>query len=206
MRDVNVNPTDIIDRKAAGTIIFGALVKRSAAGTIVSCVDGANTRGYDGIAMQDAVEHDPEGMYATYDDVPVISGGRVNVWVQGGGTDITSGNFLKIANDFGILALDHATTVNASTTVVKAQEDIEVSDYTTAITTAVAGSKTLIVASTANMLAGDYLYLASTEGYEVKVIDIVDSTTQVTLKEAAVYSHATGPTANVLVQCEAVLL
>jgi len=206
MRKVAVQALDTITREAAGEIPFGAFVKRSATGTCIVAVDGSNTLGYEGIAEDSTVGTTTDGFYSTYDAVPVITAGRVDVWLQGGGTDVTSGCFLKLINDFGILALDSATTRSISTSVAKALEDVEVSDYTTSITSCTAGTKTVSVASTTYIAEGDYVYLTSSEGSEVEKVASVDSSTQITLEEAPAYSHETSASCNVLVQCEALLL
>lgn len=206
MDDVNVNILDTITRNAAGEIPFGSFVIRSAAGTVVVAPTGSNTLGYDGIAMQDAIERKPAGVYSLYDPVPVIPSGRVNVWVVGGGTDITSGNFLKLSTIYGLTELDNATTRSISTSVVKAQEDQEISDYTSGGMTATAGSTTIAVTSNEYIVAGDYLYLESSEGNEVKQVESVSGATAVELIRAATITHATSGYARTLIQCEGVLL
>jgi hypothetical protein len=180
---------------AAGEIPFGSAVKYSAAGTVVVAVDGANTRGFIGIAEDDIVEKTQPGCYSTYDPVPVIVAGIVYLPVVGGGTDVAAGDLLKLANDSGLMVRESATTEAVSTTCARALEDAEVSNYTTAMSTATAGAKTATVTSTAYFLAGDMVYLqgatdATATDSEVVQIATVDSTTQVTFKTALKFSYS----------------
>ena len=208
MENVAINAFHVISRNAAGSIPYGALVKRSAAGTSVMCVDGSNTMGYEGVAERRSIEGAVAGKYSTYDPVPVICAGVVNLNVIGGGTDITAGAFLKIANDLGCAAYD-STTLATSTSVAKALEDQEISDYTTTLSTGTAGSKTLTVTSTTNFLKGDMVLMDGATGAvtdtEIGVIDTIDSSTQITLVDACALGYS-GNNLRKIIQVKCLLL
>ena len=210
MDDVFDQPTAVINMDAAGEIMFGAFVKYSADGTVAKAVDEANSRDYIGVAGNDAVERDPKGFWSQYDPVPIAVGGVVNIWIQGGGTDLTAGNFVEIANDYGWCQVESggAGVMDTSTTVAKCLENQEISDYTATGVSGTAGSATLTVSSSSNMAVGDYLYIYSDEAStgEVQVIKTVDSTTQVTLERGLSNTHTTNGVACVGVQIRALLL
>ncbi|MDP8238344.1 MAG: hypothetical protein P9X24_04585 [Candidatus Hatepunaea meridiana] len=189
---VGVNVFDTINRDAASEIAFGAMVIRSADGTVTSAIDGSNTAGYDGIALDSQVTKTKDGFYATYDPIALATSGRVRCMVEGGGTDITSGHFLKIGNDFGMLIYEGGTKAVA-TSIAKATEDVEVSNYTSGTMSGTAATKAVTCADTTYFAAGDMVLLdngGAVADSELNVIDSVDSTTTLTMKNAILYTYS----------------
>ncbi len=208
----DANTVHILDRFAAAQIPFGSLVNRTAAGTVSVAPDGANTIDYDGVAVNAQDEKDIDGFYAQYDAVPVAACGVVQLMVIGGGTDLTSGNFVEIGNDFGWVQVESggAGVRDTSTTVAVCLEDAEISDYTLTSMTGTINTKTVTVGASATtyLSQGDYVYLVSSElsTGEIKVVDTVDSATQFTLKENLSITHATSGVVYIGRQVKALLM
>lgn len=206
MRRTGVNVLDRIERNAAAAIQFGAIVKRSADGTIVVAVDGADTNLIDGVAEDSMLEMDVINKYSTYDPVPVITMGRVNLLIKEAA--VTSGQYLKIEEDHGLVIAESSGVWTEGTSVARCLEDVDPASDTTAGLTISAGATAVTVTSTAQFAAGDMVYLDSgTEDTtsEIAVIKSIDSTTTCTLEDAVSQAFSSKDM-HKIVQCEALLM
>jgi hypothetical protein len=194
MQRVSVNVWAVEHYTAAGEIFFGAAVIRSGAGTVVKAIDGSNTRGFLGVAQDNYCGMQRAGCYQWGQAVPVITAGIVNLPIVGGGTAITAGCLLSIANDLGLFALESATDESASATCARALENMDPSLYTCSLTTGTAGSKVLTVDDTTYFAAGNMVLLEGTSGLatdsEIAQVESIDSGTQMTLKEPCRFSYS----------------
>lgn len=184
---------------AAAQILEGALVKRSADGTVTPCVDETQPN-HLGVAASNPIEQDVLYKYAQYAPVPVIINGVAKIWVLE--ADITAGMYLKVANDFG-MCNDDGDKAEA-TSVCKALEDVATASYTTAGLAATAGTKALTVTSTATYFAaGDVVLLdgGSDATSEVAVIDEILTATSLTVKESLAKTYS-AKHMHMLGQCE----
>lgn len=199
-----INAFDMSSAVAASRIAPGCLVKRSADGTIA--VDGADDEQFMGAAGDLSLANDETpGFFTQYDNVPVMTAGRARLRLLGGGSDCTNGMWLASARD-GLVEIEGSGDrgLNSVAKCVNVA-DIEVSDYSSAITTAATGTKTVVVASTTNFSAGDYVNIKDDNASENALIKTVDSTTQVTLETALSATYETTGTMNKLVPVEAIL-
>ena len=200
-----INAFDMGSAVGASRIAPGCLVARSATGTIL-----ANTATTDeqnmGMAGDLSIANDTTpGFWVQYDNVPVMLAGRGRLRLLGGGTDCTNGMWLQATRD-GLVAIESGGN-RAAESVAKcvSAADIEVSNYSTVITTATAGSKTVTVTATTYFAAGDYVNLKDDSASENALIKSVDSTTQVTLETAMAATYSVTPTMSKHVECEAIL-
>lgn len=200
--NVAVNALDRITSKAAGEIFIGTFVQRSADGTCVYCVDGAEPN-HLGVADSSPVEQTVLHKYSQYDPVSIISAGRVNVWTYE--ADITAGMYLLVADDFGLCKDDGAKSTNL--TVAKATKDAASTDETTGGLAATAATKSLTVTSTTGFAAGDAVLLDSgtDSSSEIAIIDAISSATELTVKENLAYTYS-GKDMHLLVQTEAIII
>lgn len=200
-----INALDVAAAVAASRIAPGCLVTRSADGTIA--VNTASTDEQNmGCAGDLSLANDDEpGMFSQYDVVPVCTIGRVRLRLLGGGTDCTNGMWLAAERD-GLVAIESSgDRTTASVAKCVAAADIEVSNYSTTITVATSGSKTVTVSATTYFAAGDYVNLKDDSASENNIVDTVDSATQVTVKNSLGATYSATPTMSKLVECEAIL-
>jgi len=200
-----INAFDMGSAVAASRIAPGCLVTRSASGTIKVNTATTDEQNMGMAGDLSLANDDTPGFFTQYDNVPVMLAGRGRLRLLGGGTDCTNGMWLQATRD-GLVAIESSGN-RAAESVAKcvSAEDIEVSDYSTTITTATSGSKTVTVDSTANFAAGDYVNLHDDNASENALIASVDSSTQVTLETAMSATYSATPTMSKLVECEAIL-
>lgn len=210
MRRVGINVLDTVLREAQTVLAFGTMVKKgTSAGQVTYGVDSSNTVGTVGVVDDSEIEQPKDGFYAANSAVPIITSGRVNIIVEGGGTDTVAGEFLKIGNDFGML-IREGTTKAVSTSVAKALEDEEVSDYTAGTMSGTSGTKTVThAAATGAFQAGDMVMLDGGSGAvnesELAIVDSVTDTTHLVLKENMAYTYA-GDDIHKCIQIEVILI
>lgn len=200
-----VNALDVARAEAASRIAPGCLVTRSASLTVK-----VNTTSEDeqfmGVAGDLSLANDADpGMWSQYDPIPVGTIGRFRLRLLGGGTDCVGGMWLQAARD-GLVEIESSgdRTLQSVAKCVEA-EDIEVSNYSTAITTAAAGATTVTVSATTYFADGDYVNLKDDGGSENALILSVDSSTVVTVAKALAATYSATPTMSKLVECEAIL-
>ena len=200
-----INAFDMSSAVAASRIAPGCLVTRAADGTIAVNTASTDEQNMGMAGDLSLANDDTPGMFSQYDNVPVMTAGRGRLRLLGGGTDCTNGMWLAATRD-GLVNIESSGN-RAAESVGKcvSAADIEVSDYTSAITTAASGSKSVTVASTANFAAGDYVNIKDDSASENALIKSVDSSLIVTLETALAATYETNGTMNKLVECEAIL-
>ena len=200
-----INAFDVGSAVAASRIAPGCLVARSATKTVKVNTGTTDEQNMGMAGDLSLANDDTPGFFTQYDNVPVMLAGRGRLRLIGGGTDCTNGMYLQAARD-GLVAIESSgdKTTNSVAKCVSA-EDIEVSDYTSNITTATTGTKAVVVASTTKFAAGDYVNVKDDNASENALIKTVDSTTQVTLETALSATYETNGVLVKLVECEAIL-
>ena len=220
MKPVNVNAFDMLGRFAANARIpFGCAVRRASAGKVDIAYDGATYHAILGIADEDMVEKTVDGFYSQYDSVPLISAGKVRVWVLGHATNIVEAGFLMSA-DLGSSACgifdEEATittrTINSLAKVIEDPTGLLHADYGDKVPSGAAGS-IITMASEAVVLAmslsaGDYISIGDNTSNEAEINRVKSTsgaviTTQESL--AHTYTHAQCKV-DKLVQLEVLLL
>lgn len=212
MKPVNINAQDIIGGMAAHSqVAFGAAVMRYSEKTVKSTRDltDANILG---IAAEDLVEKAIDGFYSKHDAVPIITGGRMRVWVtpnHATSENVVAGDYLEITDIGGtnttpvgaFQAMDAETgtktaDVRQTETLARAIEDVDLIDIEP-VASDVAVGETEVTLSSANMtnldLAdGDYILLEDISGQ--CMINRVASTTStvITLQVASTVALASG--------------
>jgi len=226
MEPVSVNSFDVIgDMVAAEIIAFGAAVGRSAAGTLAAMRCTADDYDLLGIADIDLVEKTEEGFYSKYDVVPVITAGRVRVWVTANNTtsaDIVAGDYLDLADistgtntlPVGVLeeSGSQAGGTRLLTSVARALEDVDLeNDEVVAANVAVGDTTVTMTAGglISKLAAGDYILLSDLDGNsQINRVKSVDSTTQITLQipSTVALTASASDVIRLLKQCEVLLL
>jgi hypothetical protein len=221
MKPVNVNAFDVIgDFAAAARIPFGCAVRRSSAGKVDIAYDGAAYDAILGIADWDMVEKTVDGFYSQYDPVPIISAGRVRVWVLGSATGILEGTFLRSADlgssACGIFDAESTPATRTTHSLAKVLEDT--TDLLDAnfggLTPAGATGSSITMASAAVVSAmglseGDYIAIGDVTHNQAE-INRVKSTSGavITTQEplAQTYTYPANCLVDKLVQLEVLLL
>lgn len=225
MDPVIVNAFDILGNKAAaGTIAFGAAVCRSAAGTVKGAPNTtAGEENLLGIAVDDMVEKTEPGFYSLYDVPPLVTAGRVRVWVTPDDDDasIVAGDYLTLkvlgggSNTLpvGVFAEagDGAGEVKTLNSSARALEDVTMSSAANYIIVAAAlavGGVTVTVADSSKFTIGDYIVLEDITGNAmINRVKALPSSTTITLQIASTVALEDATDyVHILAQCEVKLL
>ena len=204
MKPVNVNAFDILGNIAAGgQIAFGAAVQGESAGYAVAVPDLCHN--ILGIVDWDLVERTVDGFYSTYDLLPIITAGRVRVWVTAVHTtseNVAADEYLEIADlggtnllpigVFQVMDAETGTKVGATRQVgslARALEDVTLQSAEV-IPSAVTIGDTTVTMTAAGLIdtlsVGDYILLEDiTDQAMINRVKSIDSTTQITLQIAS---------------------
>jgi len=226
MKPVVINAFDRLGPMAAASILpFGAAATYAAAGTVQGTLCSVEAFDILGIVEDDKVEKTQPGFYSQYDAVPLVTAGRVRVWITPNNTtavDIKAGDYLDLA----VLNTSNANTLpigvfeesgsqagqtRVTSSLARALEDVDlVNDV---VPTTMAVGATSITLSEANMTTldlsvGDYLLLNDlSANSQVNRVESL-TTTVITLQVASTVALTSGDSDTVgkLVQGEVMLL
>ena len=213
MEKVAVNVFDRLGPMAAASLIpFGAAVAYAASGTVKPSIDIGVAQNLLGVADDDDVEKTEPGFYSQYDAVPIVTAGRVRLWVTSNETtkeDILAGDYLEIADVGGTNTLSVGAfqqmdaeggtptgAVRQATSVARALESVTLTDIEP-VAANVAVGDTTVTMSSGNMTlldlkADDYILLedASANCVVNRVASV--SATVITLQIASTVALASG--------------
>ena len=228
MKPVNVNAQDILGSMAAySQIAFGAAVMRYADGTVKSTRDltEANILG---IAGDDTVEKTVDGFYSAYDMVPILTGGRMRVWItpnHATAEDVVAGDYLEIADVGGtnILPVGAFQTMDAEggtktadvrqvESLARALEDVDLLDIEPVASDVAVGATeaTLTSANLTNLdlSEGDYILLEDISGQCMinRVASLTSTVITLQLASTVALASGDGDPIHKLAQVEAILI
>lgn len=185
-------------------VAYGSFVTISATdGRIQMASTGTTVQSYLGVANDDIVMHDYDGFYDAGDKVPIITNGMANAWILGGQT-VKPGDHLKFPGAIGsgteyIGVLYPETTLNRSLASVARYVGSTVGGDADFDQSCTVSGKVLTIDSAQHLtdlelVEGDFVVLASSEGAEVNTIADPDtSTTTCTLNKTPLVTHTTSP-------------
>ncbi len=203
---------------AASEIPFGAMVTRSADGTIKATASGT-LYDYLGVAVNDMRQQVPyDGFYAAGKIVPYVTTGTANVWLLGGQT-IDAGNFVMLSatlgagsEGLGVLKPEGTPTTRTAASVGRVIDmaDSGDADYDQSITSYTGDAVTFgssTIKDYLDLVDGDYVVIASTEKAEVNMVADADySSTVVKMVKDPLSGHTTSPKMYKLTQMEIELI
>jgi len=207
---------------AASEIPFGAVVHRTADGTIKGTVQNSTpTYDYLGVVVNDNREQRPyDGFYAAGKIVPYVATGTANMWMLGGQV-IDTGDFVRLqvnssglgqgTEGLGVVVPETTATTKTLYTIgrVLDRADSGSTDYKQAFSSISNDILTFGSAAVKDYLVlqdGDYLVLDSDENAEVNMVADADySSTAVQLVKTPL-THTTNKYAYRMTQIEVALI
>ena len=230
MDPVRVNTFDEIgDHSADGVVAFGAAVFRSAAQRAKGCYCEAAASNMIGIAVDDLIEKDVDGFYASYDAMSLVSAGRCRVWVTPNHTtavDLKAGENLELAVlgsssnalPVGVFeaAGSAAPTVRTAVTMARLLEDIDLLNEEVVAADVTPGDTTVTMTAAGlidDLAVDDYIVLenisgAIANGVEINRVKAKNSATEIELALAAtaILENSASDLIHKLTQAEVMLI
>lgn len=204
---------------AASEIPFGAVVTRSADGTI-KATPSSGTYAYLGVAINDNRKQNPyDGFYAAGKKVPFVATGTANVLLLGGET-VDSGDFVTIADvtlgagteSLGVVVPEDTATTRTAYSIGRVLDSADSgdTDYDQSISSISADIVTFGSSAVKDYLdlnEGDYIVIDSAQTAEVNMVADADySSTAIKMVKNPLSAHSSAIKAYTLTQIEVELI